>query len=158
MENQVVQNQQVNALFEVKAQSADYKSIFATQDLKINTVIANFSYKEKLLAPNRYSVQINETEHISLSPDYLKYLNHSCTPNVFLDTQKMELTTLRAIEAGEELMFFYPSTEWKMTEAFDCICKQPDCLQSIQGAAYLTYDNLIKYRLSEYILDKYRGL
>lgn len=158
MENQVIQNQQVNTLFEVKAQSVGYKSIFATQNLKVDTVIAKFSYEEKLPIPNRYTVQINETEHISLSPDYFKYLNHSCAPNVFLDTHKMELKALRAIEAGEELMFFYPSTEWKMTEAFDCICQQPDCLQRIQGAAYLTYDNLVKYRLSEYILDKYRSL
>ena len=77
---------------------------------------------------------------------------------MFLDTQKMELKTLQSIKAGEELVFFYPSTEWKMKEPFNCICKSPDCLQRIQGAAYLTYDNLVKYRLSEYILDKYRNL
>ena len=70
----------------------------------------------------------------------------------------MELKTLRAIKVGEELNFFYPSTEWKMTEAFDCLCGSSECLGQIQGAAYLTYDNLTKYRLSKYILDKFQNL
>ena len=47
MKTQIVQNQQEHAFFEIKAQSAGYKSLFATQNLKVNTVIFNFSYEEK---------------------------------------------------------------------------------------------------------------
>ena len=158
MDSQVIPNQQVTDSLEIRTLSADYKSLFVLQTLKADTIIADFSYEKKLEQPDRYSVQLNETEHIILSPNYLQYINHSCSPNVFFDTTTMELKTLRQIEAGEELMFFYPSTEWKMTEAFNCICGSSECLGEIQGAAYLTYDNLVKYRFSKYILDKYRNL
>jgi len=158
MQSQSIQNKQVTPTLEVRTISADYKSMFALQELSENTVISNFSHKEKLFKADRYSVQINETEHIILSPNYLQYINHSCTPNVFFDTTTMELKTLRTIKKGEELAFFYPSTEWKMTEAFNCICGSSACLGAIQGAAYLTYDNLKKHRFSKYILDKYQNL
>lgn len=158
MKSQSIQREQVTSTLEVRQQSADYKSMFAIQDLNVNTIIANFSFGEKLQKPNRYSVQINETEHIILSPLYLQYINHSCSPNVFFDTTTMELKTLRPIKAGEELAFFYPSTEWKMTEVFNCVCGSPECLGQIQGAAYLTYDILKKHRFSKYILDKYQNI
>jgi len=135
-----------------------YHSMYTTKDLEGFFVLSEFGYEDKLLSPTRFSVQINETEHIILKPAYLKYINHSCNPNVFFDTTKMELITLRPISAGEELSFFYPSTEWSMTEVFTCACGSEHCLKSIQGAAYLSYDNLAKYRLSQYIIDRYRNL
>lgn len=158
MKSQSIQNEKVTSILEVRAKSADYKSMFARKELSANSIISNFSYTEKFEQADRYSVQINETEHIRLSPDYLKYINHSCRPNVFFDTTTMELKTLRPIKEGEELAFFYPSTEWKMTEAFNCVCGTPECLGQIQGAAYLTYDNLKKHRFSKYILEKYQNV
>ena len=158
MKSRSIQNEQVTPILEIRAESADYKSLFALQDLDANTVISTFSHKEKLLKADRYSIQLNETEHITLLPNYLQYINHSCHPNVFFDTTTMEMKTLEFIKKGEELSFFYPSTEWKMTEVFNCNCGNSECLGEIQGAAYLTYDNLVKYRLSKYILDKYRNL
>jgi hypothetical protein len=149
----------VTPFLEVREEiSTGYKSLFVRQNLDANVVLEKFTYDAKLKTPTRYTVQISETDHIELSPNYLQYANHNCEPNMFFDIVKMEFVTLRAIEEGEELSFFYPSTEWKMTESFNCICNSSNCLKQIQGAAYLTYDNLVKYRLSEYILDKYRNL
>ena len=34
----------------------------------------------------------------------------------------MRLTALRPISEGDELTFFYPSTEWAMAEPFECGC------------------------------------
>ena len=68
------------------------------------------------------------------------------------------LSTLRPILGGDEVSFFYPSTEWKMTEPFDCLCGNDDCLGHVSGAAYLGHDNLSKYRLSDYIIHKYGRL
>lgn len=53
-------------------------------------------------------LQVGETEHIMLSPEWLQYVNHSCTPNVFFDTSTLKLIALKDIKAGEELCFFYP--------------------------------------------------
>jgi hypothetical protein len=91
-------------------------------------------------------------KHISLSPDCLQYTNHSCDPNVFFDTDKMELIALRSIQPDDELVFFYPSTEWQMASPFSCNCGSVKCLGTIAGAAALRQDQLNTYRLTSFIL------
>ncbi len=146
---------QVTPSLEVRENTqTNYSSMFATEDLKAHTILSKFGYETKLTVPSRFSVQINESEHITLKPKYLQYINHSCEPNVFFDTQKMELITLRSIKAEDELAFFYPSTEWKMTEVFDCSCGNEHCLERIQGATFLTPEQLKKYRFSKHILEQ----
>lgn len=46
----------------------------------------------------------------------------------------IEVWTLRPIAAGEELSFFYPSTEADMAAPFHCRCGAPGCLGIIDGA------------------------
>ena len=101
----------------------------------------------------KYSI-IFRYQHIELNPNYLQYTNHSCSPNVFFDTARMEVISLRAISAGEEITFFYPSTEWKLIEPFDCACGSEQCLQRIQGAAYLSGEELKRYRLTDYVQEQ----
>jgi hypothetical protein len=55
--------------------------------------------------PNYLTVQISETKHIHLSPEYLQYVNHCCEPNVLFNTTTMQLECISDIEAGEELRF-----------------------------------------------------
>ncbi len=103
---------------------------------------------------DRFSIQRNETEHIILAPGYLKYLNHSCEPNCFADVDLLQLTALKHIQPGDELTFFYPSTEWNMSEPFACHCNTAGCLKKIQGAAHIAPDVLVRYRLSYFIQHK----
>ena len=117
-------------------------------------VICKFGNKEILDRPNYLTVQIGDSQHIMLDPEYLHYINHSCSPNVFFDTENMVLIALRNIEIGEEFTFFYPSTEWSMDRGFDCICQSENCLGYIQGAAHLPLNVLTKYELSDYIKQK----
>ena len=93
-------------------------------------------------------------QHIMLDPEFLQYINHSCDPNVFFDTENKKVIALKNIEKGEELTFFYPSTEWSMDQEFDCLCSSKNCLDKIQGAAHLPLDVLSQYKLSEYIQKK----
>lgn len=144
--------------FEVHEQVATgYKSLYALKDLKPNTVLASF-HGTLFAEPTRYTVQINAKQHMELQPAHLRYTNHSCEPNVFFDTTKRQLITLRPIQTGEEFSFFYPSTEWDMTEAFDCLCGKPQCLGRIQGANYLAYNQLKKYKLTAYVIEKFSAL
>lgn len=143
--------------FEVKTdESGDYQSLFTNRAIPAMEIVSEFSYEEIFTQPNRYTVQIDKEKHISLKPVYLRYLNHSCAPNVFFDTQKMELITLRHIKAGEELTFFYPSTEWQMEEVFDCGCGTANCLGEIRGAGKLSVDELSNYRLNHHIVEQYK--
>lgn len=99
-------------------------------------------------------MQIHDEHHIMLDPEWLQYINHSCEPNVVFDTTKKEVIAVRPIKTGEELTFFYPSTEWSMDQAFDCLCKSDNCLETIQGAAHLPLEILTNYQLSDYIQQK----
>lgn len=135
-----------------------YNSIFATKKLELNSVVSTFNYNEILKKPTRFTIQLNDNQHFELQPEHLRYTNHSCNPNVFFDTKKMELVTLRQIEAGEELAFFYPSTEWKMDEPFNCGCGNSNCLGKIGGTFYLTPEDFEKYKLSDFVIQKYRAL
>lgn len=116
--------------------------------------IARFGIKASVEQPNYLSVQIDDTEHILLQPEFLQYINHSCEPNVFFDTTNMVVTCLKTIDIGESMTFFYPSTEWSMAKAFDCLCGNKKCLGKIQGAAYLSTDVLKNYMLAEHIQKK----
>ncbi len=137
-----------------ECQTTGNKSLYATVEFKPGQVISNFSHKEILDRPNYLTVQIGDHQHIMLDPEFLQYINHSCNPNVFFDTQKRVVIALQNIEIGEEFTFFYPSTEWSMDRGFDCICQSENCLGYIQGASHLPLNVLAKYKLSDYIQSK----
>jgi len=100
--------------------------------------------------PNRYTVQINSDQHIE-TPE-LSVLNHSCDPNVFIDTQDMCIYALKPIFKGDELTFFYPSTEWEMDKPFECQCGSENCLNQIQGAKFLS--SLPPQKLNQHIISE----
>ena len=79
-------------------------------------------------------------QHINLNSDLL-YANHSCTPSLVFDTGRMEARVVadRPLRVGDELTFFYPSTEWEMDRPFRCRCGAGEgtCLGWIDGAKVL---------------------
>ena len=68
--------------------------------------------------PTYLTVQTGTNRHITLMPEFLQYINHSCSPNVFFDTTSMQLICLQPLQPGDEFTFFYPSTEWDNGTAF----------------------------------------
>lgn len=114
-------------------------------------VLAEFSGRRHFDHPSRMTVQVSEDAHIELSPTWLELINHSCDPNVAFDTARMVLVALRPIAAGDELCFFYPSTEWTMQSPFECVCGSPRCLGRITGASRIAPATLSAYRLAPHI-------
>ncbi|HRG24409.1 MAG TPA: SET domain-containing protein-lysine N-methyltransferase, partial [Chitinophagaceae bacterium] len=100
------------------------------------------------------TVQIAEGKHITLQPEFLQYINHSCEPNVFFDTTMMHLVALKDIPAGTEFVFFYPSSEWEMTQSFHCYCGKPACLGEIRGAAHLSQEAISQHRFTDFIQSR----
>lgn len=100
------------------------------------------------------TIQIGTNKHVFLDPVYLQYINHSCDPNVFFDTHANQMVCIKPILPGEEIVFFYPSTEWEMAQPFICNCGSKNCLQFIGGAAQMDTETLTQYRLSDFILQQ----
>ena len=98
------------------------------------------------------SVQVSEDVDCELNSD-LVYANHSCDPSVVFDMAKLEVRVVagQPLKKGQDVTFFYPSTEWDMQQPFDCHCANGSCLGKLQGARYLKDDVLRKYWLSPHI-------
>jgi hypothetical protein len=131
--------------------SNNQNALFALRSFRAGDSIASFSAGTISAEPTYLTVQVGTRKHITLDPEYLQYINHSCNPNVFFDTTTMELVALKDLKPQEELVFFYPSTEWKMTQSFDCYCGNSNCLGTIRGAAYLPSSALQHFRFTDYI-------
>ncbi|KAH7347845.1 hypothetical protein B0T11DRAFT_333908 [Plectosphaerella cucumerina] len=84
--------------------------------------------------PTYATVQCGRDSHLNLNSDLL-YINHSCDPSLIFDTGNFEIIVgPKGIKPGDELTFFYPSTEWSMAQPFDCFCNAPTCRGTISGA------------------------
>lgn len=131
--------------------SNDQNALFALRPYAAGEIIAEFSAGTISAEPTYLTVQVGVGKHITLQPEFLQYINHSCDPNVFFNTTTMQLVALKELQPDEELTFFYPSTEWKMTQSFKCYCGSPACIGTIKGAAYLSKEVRERYRLTDFI-------
>lgn len=57
-------------------------------------------------------------------------------------------------QAGDELVFFYNSTEWELSAPFACRCNTSACCGTVRGAKHMTPAQLSHYRLTDFIKGK----
>jgi hypothetical protein len=107
-------------------------------------VIATITAPRRIAHPTYRSIQIGPDAHVE-ELGVLGYLNHSCRPTCVIDTTTLRVVAARDVEAGEELTFFYPSTEWDMDRPFRCRCGAPECIGLVAGAKHLAPRSLRRY-------------
>jgi hypothetical protein len=128
-----------------------FRSLVSKQDYKKGEMICSMPSENIMDRPNRFTVQIGRNLHTHVGK--LAALNHSCDPNVILDTEKMVMIARRDIARGEELSFFYPSTEWEMNAPFICLCGSANCIHVVAGARFLPLSILETHYLNPHIRD-----
>jgi hypothetical protein len=126
-------------------------ALFAVCAFKAGEIISNFSAGTISSVPTYLTVQIGVEKHITLQPSFLQYINHSCNPNVFFNTTTLQLIALKDLNVGDEIVFFYPSTEWEMTQPFNCYCDSQHCIGTIAGASLLSDTIISKYTFTDFI-------
>ena len=140
---------------EVKTNSeTGQRSLVSSKSFQPGAVIIHFSWETVHLNPMIFTVQIADQKHIDLIPEELQCMNHNCNPNCLLDTEGKKLICLKTIQPGEELNFFYPSTEWDMSNVFSCNCGSENCLKTIRGAKYLSEPQMKQYQFTGFIREK----
>ncbi|CAO1616377.1 unnamed protein product [Parajaminaea phylloscopi] len=142
--------------FVVKFQPGSYNSCLVTQRRFAKGETLALMDSAQYSSEKRYStVQVGADEHIELNSDLL-YINHSCDPSVRFDVSgpkdSWRAVAERDIDAGEALSFFYPSTEWSMSQPFPCNCSTAKCLGEIAGAKTVPADKLSSYFVNPHIL------
>ena len=151
-ETKIFKKTKVSSFAEIwECEATGAKSLHATLEFLPGDIIRKIEITDYVDKPHYLSVQIEDNKHIMLKPEFLQYINHSCEPNVFFDTTNMDVVCLKKIKIGEAMTFFYPSTEWSMTQSFDCMCNTDKCIGKIEGAAYLSTDIITKYQFNEHI-------
>ncbi|KAF9382281.1 hypothetical protein CPB97_007245 [Podila verticillata] len=137
-------------LFEVVYSEGDYNSrLVACKSYAKGEVIAKVEGTTP--GPKRYtSVQVAKEGHIELNSD-LVFMNHSCSPTVSLDTDTMTVVAVVDLKEGDNLTFFYPSSEWEMDQPFTCWCGAEKCVKSIQGAKFLSKETMSRYFTTSHI-------
>jgi hypothetical protein len=128
-----------------------FRSLITKQVYKKGEVICEIPIEKVTNTANRYTVQIGRDRHTEVGK--LSALNHSCDPNVILDTENLKMVARRDIEQGEELFFFYPSTEWEMDAPFICLCGSSNCIHVVAGARFLPLSTLETHYLNRHIRE-----
>lgn len=127
------------------------RSLIARQDFKRGEAIYQIPAEKISDKPNRFTVQMDRSLHTEVGK--LSALNHSCDPNTILDMENMVVVACRDIKAGDELSFFYPSTEWEMAAPFICLCGSPSCIHVVAGARFLPLSTLEHHYLNRHIRE-----
>jgi hypothetical protein len=126
-----------------------FRSLITKQAYAKGEVICEIPTEKVFSKANRYTVQIGPDKHTEVGK--LAALNHSCDPNVILDTERLLMVARRDIVKDEELSFFYPSTEWEMDAPFICLCGSSNCIHVVAGARFLPLSTLEKHYLNRHI-------
>ena len=100
-----------------------------------------FDSRVRIAQISGYAVSDRRTHTLQLSPRIHLYdcwfcglLQHSCNPNVFLDTTYLELWTVQPILAGSLLTLDYAMTEDALARQFACHCGELNCRGWITGS------------------------
>jgi hypothetical protein len=98
------------------------------------------------------SVQTGPDSHIELNSE-LVFCNQSCDPSLEFDMASFEVrvSRKRALEKGDALTFWYPSTEWEMAQPFKCECGSEKCKGYINGAGQMDETEVREYWLNAHI-------
>ncbi|KAI9633951.1 uncharacterized protein MKK02DRAFT_38621 [Dioszegia hungarica] len=123
--------------------------LVALEDFPPNSDITKLTNLSRAPVKAYSSVQhgVGPNDHFELNSDLL-FMNHSCAPSVYVALPPNRSSEWRVkagpqgIQRGQDMTFFYPSTEWDMAQGFDCNCGATNCLKSIRGAKYLSLSEL----------------
>lgn len=129
----------------------NFRSLITKQAYAAGEIITPIPTESMSDKPTMYTVQIGRTQHVEVKE--LASMNHSCNPNTFLDTSRMLAFAAREIATGEELTFFYPSTEWEMSAPFICLCGASNCIHVVAGARFLPLSTLEHHYLNRHIRE-----
>jgi SET domain len=128
-----------------------YRSLTTKQAYNKGEIICPIPTEALYNKPDQFTVQIARDRHVEVKE--LASMNHSCNPNTILDTTRMLVFAAGDIKNGEELTFFYPSTEWEMSAPFICLCGAPSCIHVVAGARFLPLSTLEHHFLNRHIRD-----
>jgi D-alanine-D-alanine ligase-like ATP-grasp enzyme len=130
------------------------RMLIARRRWRCGEVVTPLSFDGRRSEPSRHTLQLADGEHAHPLPVELRYVEHSCDPNLLFDIDAGEVRALRDIAPGDPLAAFYPATEWIMSEPFDCYCDASACVGRIDGASRMAREILDRQTLAGVVLSR----
>jgi uncharacterized protein len=128
---------------------------FVCEPIAAGEVVAAFGGRcvtrdEFDLLPTRQqvrSVQIDENLYLAGAPEPepADFINHSCDPNCGL-SGNVVLVALRDIAIGEELVYYYATTDGSSYDEFECECGAAICRGKVSGHDWMLPELQLRYR------------
>lgn len=115
----------------------NYQLTVATKAVKKDSIVCDVT-GNTMDSPDRYSIQTNRDQHTAAPA--IKYINHSCDPNLYFDSASCTFKARFDIEQDEEITFNYNTTELSMACPFTCHCGADHCFQEIKGYEHLSIE------------------
>lgn len=134
----------------IKGQASPGDRLVTKHPIPAGTAFLKLDRLRTVSEPTYQTVQVGVSRHV-LARGTLVSLNHHCDPNVVIDATSRACVATRDIAAGEELGYFYPSTEWVMARPFLCLCGAPNCIRIVTGARHLSTDVLSRFFINAHI-------
>lgn len=129
-------------------------------------VVMSCTIEETQPFPDRHSIQLDHNLH-TVVPSPIKYMNHACgsTANVgcvrtFADKNKTITTALSFValydlEPGTSILWDYETSEYDMSNPFDCLCGDDNCRGVIRGYRYAIQDEHFQRQDHEQFIAPY---
>jgi len=126
--------------------------LFTSSPIRNGAIIYDFAHCSPSPVATYRTIQVGIAVHMD-DRELVGYLNHMCRPNAFVHAETLTVRAARDILAGEELGFFYPSTEWDMARPFQCACGAAECIGLVAGAKHLSESMLSRYFINPHIRE-----
>jgi uncharacterized protein len=143
---------QLAAKIRVSSSPVEGKGLFAAADIHpgerlflITGEFVSHSYSPDFSAQGRD--WIGATANKWLKPDednLIVYLNHSCSPNCYIN-EEFAVVAMHAVKEGEELFMDYSTTEIDPYWQLDCTCRSPKCRKQIKAFQHLPRMQQVSY-------------
>lgn len=139
------------------------KGVVLRKNIKKNEIVLRFNegiaIKPNVIA-SKTAIQIDEDSFLDSNTKQIRdFLNHSCTPNIKINFEKMAGIAIKNIKSGEEITFDYFSTEYDLkikNENFKCECGSANCRGMVNGFKHLNKIEKLKIKkiLTPFLLRK----
>lgn len=113
-----------------KRSSINNTGIFTNQAIKKGASFYQIPPQKVLTANHYQAAKIGYHKYI-WDEEVLNYVNHSCSPNAYVNLTNLTLTALRDIKTGEEITCNYDLTEGEEGFHFVCNCRSRNCRKQI---------------------------
>lgn len=138
--------------------------IVAGKHIKQQEIILKFSGElvpQGKVKNHNAALQLGENLFLESHGAVDERLNHSCSPNCYINFTQLTLIALKAIKTGEELTFDYNTSEYDLIDqgcSFTCLCGSQDCIGNIKGFKYLPISRKKKIELflSPFLKEKWK--